>query len=105
MRRPVSIAVTICIAFFLTFFGMRIYLPDPTVKPKPRPRAVLKIFPKSPASEAKIEKQKHCESCTVTAPGMVAPVIVAGELLPLPPRSACTPAVASPPAARSPPRC
>ena len=43
LSRQLSIAITVFAVFFLTFLGMRLPFLEKSSKPKPRPRAVLKL--------------------------------------------------------------
>jgi len=43
LPRQLSISITVSAVFFLTFLGMRLPSLDQPLKPKPRPRAVLKF--------------------------------------------------------------
>ena len=103
-HRSISIVVTAFATIFLTFLGMRISLLDPHTKPKPRPRAVLKLSSKAPTTGLEIKKELQPVATIITV-YTVTPSIVAGRILPASPQMLPPLTVLCAPTGRSPPCC
>jgi hypothetical protein len=58
-------ATTVVVVFFLTSLGMRLPFLEKSLKPKPRPRAVLNLFAKSASSAACATKQDFAPSLDI----------------------------------------
>lgn len=105
MNRAVSLTITLCVAFFLAFLGMRLPSLQEPVTPKPKPRAVVKTSPKGSllSTEIKHPKQHHAGLPETAATPPPPPLL--GRLTP-PAPVLSLPAIAGiTRAGRAPPRC
>lgn len=102
-HRSISIAVTAFAIFFLTFLGMRLAFLDPHAKPKPRPRAVLKLLSKAPTTAVEITKELQQQTADILTVYNYLPVIAAGFLLSASPQCFNPLTAVADPNGRSPP--
>ncbi len=65
---PINCIATLTVIIFMTFLGMRLPFLEHNSKPKPRPRAVIKLSVKtaSPLNKIELQHDEHNQTAFIT---------------------------------------